>query len=113
MEIGHRPWGYYEVIKEADNFKLKRINVNPNMRLSLQSHNLRTEHWICLSGQGLAQINDQFVTLKPNVTIFVDLKDKHRLINDGTQPLVIIEIQTGTYFGEDDIVRYEDDFGRV
>jgi mannose-1-phosphate guanylyltransferase/mannose-1-phosphate guanylyltransferase/mannose-6-phosphate isomerase len=113
MEIGHRPWGYYEVIKDAENFKSKRITVMPNKKLSLQSHNFRSEHWICLSGIGQAQVNDQFITLKPNVHVFIDVKDKHRLINNGDQQLVIIEIQTGTYFGEDDIIRYEDDFGRV
>ena len=114
MEIGHRPWGYYEVIKDDEHFKTKRIVVNPNKKLSLQSHKLRSEHWICLSGSGFAQINDQMIELRPNVHVFIDCHNKHRLINNhDQQQLVIIEIQTGTYFGEDDILRYEDDYGRV
>lgn len=112
MEIGHRPWGYYEIIKDFDNCKMKRITVYPHRRLSLQSHNMRSEHWICLSGSGQAQINSQLIELKHNTHVFIDVKDQHRLINNGEDNLVMIEIQTGTYFGEDDIIRYEDDYGR-
>jgi mannose-1-phosphate guanylyltransferase/mannose-1-phosphate guanylyltransferase/mannose-6-phosphate isomerase len=113
MEIGHRPWGFYEVIQNFDNCKIKRITVFPHKKLSLQSHQHRAEHWTCLTGTGLAQINDNFVKLDPNVHVFINLRDKHRLINNADANLVIIEIQTGTYFGEDDITRYEDDYGRV
>lgn len=81
--------------------------------MSLQSHNYRVEHWICLSGSGVAQINDKLIDLEPNKTVFINFKDKHRLINNSDDIFVIIEIQTGTYFGEDDIIQYEDDYDRV
>lgn len=113
MEIGHRPWGFYEIVKNFDTCKIKRITVYPHSKLSLQSHNNRAEHWTCLSGSGQAQINGDFIKLERNVHVFINIQDKHRLINTSDENLVIIEIQTGEYFGEDDITRYEDDYGRV
>jgi mannose-6-phosphate isomerase-like protein (cupin superfamily) len=110
--IDYRPWGYYEVLQDTPTFKLKKITVNPNKKLSLQSHNFRSEHWICLSGTGKAQINDELIQLIPDKSVFIKVTDKHRLINDSNDDLVIVELQTGTYFGEDDIIRYEDDYGR-
>jgi mannose-6-phosphate isomerase-like protein (cupin superfamily) len=107
-----RPWGFYEVLKDADVFKTKRIVVSPHQRLSLQSHNQRAEHWVCLSGSGHAQVDDDMVPLSPNRYVFIPQGAKHRLVNSSDEDLVIIEIQTGAYFGEDDIVRYSDDYGR-
>lgn len=107
-----RPWGCFEVITSEPQYKLKKITVKGHQKLSLQSHQFRSEHWVCLSGRGSAQINERLVPLEANSYIFIAFGDKHRLINQGDQPLVIIEAQTGTYFGEDDIVRYEDDYGR-
>jgi mannose-1-phosphate guanylyltransferase/mannose-6-phosphate isomerase len=108
-----RPWGFYEVIQDTPTFKLKKITVYPGKKLSLQSHNKRFEHWTCLEGNGMAQINDDFINLSLNKSVFIKIGDKHRLINNGTENLVIIELQTGNYFGEDDIIRYEDDYGRI
>lgn len=110
--IDYRPWGYYEVLQDTPTFKLKKITVNPNKKLSLQSHNHRSEHWICLSGKGKAQINDDLIELISDKSVFIKVTDKHRLINDSDEDLVIIELQTGSYFGEDDIIRFEDDYGR-
>lgn len=111
--VDYRPWGFYEVLKDEPNFKLKKITVYPGKRLSLQSHKYRSEHWICISGEGKAEINDISHPLVPNTQVFIAYEDKHRLVNDSQSELAIIEIQTGSYFGEDDIVRYEDDYNRV
>jgi len=111
--IDYRPWGFYEVILDGANCKIKKITVYPKKRLSLQSHLHRAEHWICLAGLGRAQVNDELIDLLPDRHVFVKRQDRHRMINDGDQDLVIIEIQTGDYFGEDDIIRYEDDYGRT
>lgn len=108
----YRPWGFYEVIQDTPTFKLKKITVYPGKKLSLQSHNKRSEHWTCLEGIGMAQINDELIKLKLDKSVFIKIGDKHRLINNGSENLVIIELQTGNYFGEDDIIRYEDDYGR-
>jgi mannose-1-phosphate guanylyltransferase/mannose-1-phosphate guanylyltransferase/mannose-6-phosphate isomerase len=108
-----RPWGHYEILKDETNFKSKRIVVNPHQKLSLQSHQFRSEHWICLVGNGMAQVSDEFIDLKPDKYVFILAGEKHRLINETDFPLVIIEIQTGSYFGEDDIIRYQDDYGRT
>lgn len=113
MAVTQRPWGTYEVINDHYSFKSKRIIVKPFCRLSLQSHQHRSEHWICVSGSGFAQINQELVHLTPSKHVYIKSDDKHRLINNCDQPLVIVEIQTGTYFGEDDITRYEDDYGRI
>lgn len=109
-----RPWGTFEVIQDTPCYKLKKIVVQSGKRLSLQSHQHRSEHWICLSGHGYAQINDQMISLYPGVHVFIEKGSKHRMINDSDsdQQLEIIELQTGSYFGEDDIIRYEDDYGR-
>ena len=109
----NRPWGFFEILNESANYKLNKIVVNPNKKLSLQSHQKRAEHWICLSGKGKAQINNNFIDLKPDINVFININDKHRLINDSNEDLIIIELQTGSYFGEDDIIRYEDDYGRI
>lgn len=112
----YRPWGHYEVLAGGDTmgFKVKKITVYPNKRLSLQSHSKRKEYWFCIEGEGQAQINDDIIELgsKPNTMVFIDIEQKHRMINNSQSNLVIIEIQLGIYLGEDDIVRYEDDFNR-
>lgn len=112
----YRPWGYYEVLAGGDTmgFKVKKIIVYPNKRLSLQSHNKRKEYWFCIEGMGQAQIDTNIIKLEShaNTMVFIDIKQKHRLINNTTLNLVIIEIQLGCYLGEDDIIRYEDDYNR-
>jgi mannose-6-phosphate isomerase-like protein (cupin superfamily) len=106
-----RPWGWYEVLHDGE-YKVKRIHVLPHKRLSLQSHEHRSERWIMVKGSGQAVVGDETVDLKTGDTVFVAVGQKHRLINNTDEPLEIVEIQTGDYFGEDDIVRYQDDFGR-
>lgn len=113
--IETRPWGAFEVLLDAADCKVKRITVRPGKRLSLQSHERRAEHWVCLSaGAGaVARVDNTIIPLRENTTIFIPHRTLHRLDNsEGRGNLVIIEVQTGDYFGEDDIVRYEDDFGR-
>lgn len=108
-----RPWGFYENLVDAENHKVKRITVYPGKRLSLQSHERRAEHWFMVDGDALFTRNDKEIRLLPGQAVDIALRDRHRIENTGTRNLVFIEIQTGDYFGEDDIVRYEDDFGRV
>ena len=107
-----RPWGHYEVLSEADDFKTKTITVKPGMRLSYQKHEHRAEHWFVVKGIGSVVVDgvDKAVTTGDSVDIPVGTP--HRMCNIGEQELVFVEVQTGTYFGEDDIVRLEDDFGR-
>jgi mannose-6-phosphate isomerase-like protein (cupin superfamily) len=108
-----RPWGTFEIINESDSYKVKKITVHPGKRLSLQSHEKRSEYWIIISGNGvLTQDNIQKVVSK-NSQVFIPVKQKHRIHNTGTEPLIFIEVQTGTYFGEDDIIRYDDDYNRT
>lgn len=111
-----RPWGSFEVLLDSDRCKVKRITVQPGKRLSLQSHEHRAEHWICIDGGdgAVAQIGNRSVPLQKDVTVHIGRSVPHRLDNSaGNSSAVIIEVQTGLYFGEDDIVRYEDDFGRA
>ncbi len=111
--IDRRPWGFYEIISDKDNHKVKRITVNPGKRLSLQSHKRRFEHWIIVSGRGLITLNDNNFELIEGGSIDIIKGAAHRITNPGDSPLIFIEIQMGDYFGEDDIVRLEDDFGRA
>lgn len=108
----HRPWGWYEVLHDGD-YKVKRIRVKPHKRLSLQSHLFRREFWYVIDGQGMAIRDDESLRLTIGTTLVIEPEQKHRLINDSDKELEIVEIQTGTYFGEEDIVRYEDDFHRI
>lgn len=114
MSSETRPWGSFHVLFDGD-CKIKRLVVTPNKRLSLQSHQHRREVWLVIHGQGLAQVGDDTREISEGSLIVIEKGQKHRLVHDGVSPkdLEIIEIQTGTYFGEDDIVRYEDDFQRV
>lgn len=108
----NRPWGWYDSIDEGERFKVKRIQVNPKASLSLQLHHHRAEHWIVVKGTAEITNGEQIITLTENQSTYIPLGQKHRLTNPGAIPLEIIEVQSGSYLGEDDIVRYEDAFGR-
>ena len=107
-----RPWGSYLLLAGGSSWQVKRINVNPGSSLSLQKHNFRTEHWIIVSGKALVEIDKEVKTLQKNESTYIPLGSKHRLSNPYKEPLIIIEVQSGTYLGEDDIVRFEDIYGR-
>jgi len=109
----HRPWGTYTVLEEGPGFKIKRIEVKPGASLSLQMHHHRSEHWVVVSGSAKVTNGDHEVTLKANESTYISAGHKHRLQNIGTDIVVMIEVQTGSYLGEDDIVRFEDIYGRV
>lgn len=109
----HRPWGFYENLIDASNHKVKRITVYPGKRLSLQSHEKRAEHWFIIEGEAVFTRNREEIRIKPGQAVDIARRDLHRIHNAGDTNLVFIEIQTGDYFGEDDIKRYEDDFGRA
>jgi mannose-1-phosphate guanylyltransferase/mannose-6-phosphate isomerase len=108
----NRPWGWYDSIDEGERFKVKRIQVNPKASLSLQMHHHRAEHWIVVKGTAEITNGEQIITLTENQSTYIPLGQKHRLTNPETIPLEIIEVQSGSYLGEDDIVRFEDTFGR-
>jgi mannose-6-phosphate isomerase len=113
FESEERPWGSWHVIDVNDGYKVKRIHVAPGRRLSYQSHEHRSEHWVVLTGSATATIDGVQVVAHAGESIDVPLGAQHRLANDGEDELVVIEVQRGVYTGEDDIVRYEDDYGRV
>ena len=109
-----RPWGGYEILSEdRHDHKVKRITVKPGKRLSLQYHGRRREHWIIISGSALVRVGEEEVELGSAQTIDIPHRTAHRIENIGNDDLVFVEVQQGDYFGEDDIVRIEDDFGRV
>jgi len=107
-----RPWGTYDTIDESNNFKVKRITVSPGHKLSKQSHESRSETWVIVSGQAIVTLDNHEFVLKKDESIFIPVGTIHRLENAELYPLELIEVQTGDYFGEDDITRYEDDYGR-
>lgn len=107
-----RPWGGFEVLSDTDHFKVKRITVDPGARLSYQSHKKRAEHWTVIEGEAEVILDDVSHFLKSNDSITIPMGAKHRVKNVGIRPLILVEIQTGSYFGEDDIVRYQDDYAR-
>jgi mannose-1-phosphate guanylyltransferase / mannose-6-phosphate isomerase len=109
----HRPWGWYDSIDEGGRFKVKRIQVKPKASLSLQKHHHRAEHWIVVTGTAEITNGDKVLTLTENQSTYIPLGEVHRLANPGTIPLEIIEVQSGGYLGEDDIVRFEDTYGRA
>lgn len=109
----NRPWGSYTVLEEAPGFKLKRIEVAPNGRLSLQSHKHRSEHWVVVRGKALVTRGPSSTVLSENESTFIPAGVKHRLENIGDEPLQIIEVQVGSYVGEDDIERFDDQYGRI
>ena len=107
-----RPWGSFFVIAEESLYKIKRIEVNPGERLSYQYHNKRSEVWTIIEGNGVITLNDKPQNYSKGDTILIPQGIKHRIENKGTEKTVFIEVQTGSYFGEDDIVRLEDDYNR-
>ncbi len=107
-----RPWGRYDILFEGPTFKVKNIIVSAGARLSLQRHQKRAEHWFFVSGDGIATVGQDQIKVTTNSTIDIPIGEIHRIQNIGTTDLIFVEIQTGTYFGEDDIERLEDDFGR-
>lgn len=109
---GFRPWGSYTVLEDLNGYKIKRIEVKPHKRLSLQSHKYRNEHWIVVKGHATITLNDDTFTLDENQSTYIKAGDKHRLANNTDDNLIIIEAQVGSYTGEDDIIRFEDDFSR-
>ena len=109
----HRPWGWFETLALADRFQVKRIVVNPGAALSLQSHFHRSEHWIVVSGTARVTVDDTVTLVTENQSIYVPLGAVHRMENPGKVPMVLIEVQTGAYLGEDDIIRYEDVYSRT
>ena len=108
----YRPWGYYESIDEGERFQVKRIMVNPGARLSLQFHHHRAEHWVVVSGTARVTSGERVFDLQENQSTYIPRGEKHRLENASTDPLYLVEVQSGKYLGEDDIVRIEDDFKR-
>jgi len=108
----HRPWGSFTILADEVDHKVKRIVVKPGRRLSLQRHKYRREHWLVISGRALVTRNDEQLELGPGQSVDIGQGDIHRVRNDGDCDMVFIEIQLGEYFGEDDIERLEDDYGR-
>ena len=113
MEFDERPWGNYLVLEDKPKHKVKRITVYPQKRLSLQRHKLRQEHWYIIHGKAEVTLEKQKIILTKNQAIDIARGAIHRIENIGEENLQFIEVQTGDYFGEDDIERLEDDFGRI
>jgi len=109
---GYRPWGSYTVLEDTPGYKIKRIDVKPGKRLSLQKHFHRNEHWIVVSGTATVTVGEETKLVRPNESIYIKMGELHRLANEGKIPVVLIEAQVGEYTGEDDIVRIDDDFKR-
>jgi mannose-1-phosphate guanylyltransferase/mannose-6-phosphate isomerase len=108
----HRPWGWYQTMDLGDRFRVKRIQVPPGKKLSLQKHHHRAEHWVVVRGTAEVTRDDEVLTVRENESVFLPQGCVHRLANPGRIPVEIIEVQTGSYLEEDDIVRLQDDFGR-
>lgn len=110
--VDHRPWGWFETLILSDRFQVKRIHVHPGAALSLQSHVHRSEHWIVVAGTAKVTVDDEVKLLSENQSVYIPLGAIHRMENPGKVPMVLIEVQTGSYLGEDDIIRYEDIYAR-
>ena len=108
----HRPWGYYEGVDAGPGFQVKRLMVKPGHRISLQRHRRRAEHWVVVSGVARVTRDDEVIELKPNQSTYIPAGMRHRLENAGAEPLLIVEVQSGDYLGEDDIERFEDSYNR-
>ena len=108
-----RPWGSFTILEEGKGYKIKRIEVKPGHRLSLQMHHHRSEHWIVVSGTAKVVCGEDELTLGSNQSTYVPQCTTHRLENPGVIPLILIEVQNGEYLGEDDIVRFQDDYSRA
>ena len=113
IEVDHRPWGSYYVLDEDEYFKVKRLEVLPKKRLSYQKHARRSEHWFVIRGIAKVTLNGVEKLVKAGESVDIPVGTAHRVENPEDELLVFIETQTGDYFGEDDIVRIEDDFGRI
>jgi len=113
MSMEERPWGRYEVLEESARYKVKRITVLPGKRLSYQRHKQRAEHWFIVSGSAEVTIEGNVTRVGPGASVDIAIAAAHRISNIGSAPVIFVEVQTGTYFGEDDIERLEDDFGRA
>lgn len=112
LDSEERPWGSWQVIDVNDGYKIKRIHVNPGCRLSYQTHDRRSEHWVVVEGTATCTIDGAILIAGPGESVDVAQGAKHRLANEGDVELVIVEVQRGAYTGEDDITRIEDDYGR-
>jgi mannose-6-phosphate isomerase-like protein (cupin superfamily) len=112
-EADYRPWGFYEVLSDMDDHKVKRITVYPGKRLSLQRHRRRSEHWHFIRGEGLVTLDSGEIPVRAGVSVDIAQGGLHRVENTAGENLCFIEVQKGDYFGEDDIERVEDDFGRA
>jgi len=112
LEIDHRPWGFYEVLSDRSDHKVKRITVYAGKRLSYQRHGKRSEHWHIVSGNAVVTLDGKDIPLASGESVDIGCAAAHRISNPGGANVVFIEVQRGEYFGEDDIERLEDDFGR-
>jgi len=112
LEKQVRPWGYYIVLASAASYQIKELVVNPNSKLSYQTHKFREEHWLVIEGKGEALIDGRVQKLQPGSSLTIGIGTPHRLINNTANILKLIEVQTGSYFGEDDILRLADDYNR-
>ena len=113
MSVDRRPWGFYEVLSDTPDHKVKRITVYTGKRLSLQRHQRRSEHWYIVHGDAMVTLDAEKTRLKHGDSIDIPQGAAHRIANVGDENVVFIEVQSGNYFGEDDIERLEDDYGRV
>ena len=109
----NRPWGSFTVLDEGEGFKVKRISVNPGHKLSLQYHHHRSEHWTVVQGEASVTVGEDIKKVKVNESVYIPLKEKHALANEGEELMELIEVQVGDYLREDDIVRLEDRYGRA
>ena len=112
-DYAERPWGSWQVLDEGDGYKVKRIRVLPHSRLSYQTHAHRSEHWVVVSGKATCILDGRTLYAGPGDCVDVSVGQAHRIVNDEDEDLVIVEIQRGAYTGEDDIVRLDDDYGRL
>jgi mannose-6-phosphate isomerase-like protein (cupin superfamily) len=113
MNFEERPWGNYTILYSDETCQVKKLVVNPGKRISLQSHEFRAEHWFIVSGHGTAELDGKEITVVPGDSIDVPIRSKHRITCTSQEDLIFVEAQTGQSFDEDDIVRFDDDFGRI
>ena len=109
----NRPWGSFTVLEEGEGFKETRLSVNPGHKVSLQYHHHRSEHWTVVQGEASVTVGEDIKKVKVNESVYIPLKEKHALANEGEELMQLIEVQVGDYLGEDDILRLEDRYGRV
>lgn len=112
MKHEDRPWGSFTVLHTDSKHQVKKLEVDPGMRLSLQSHKFRAEHWFIVSGSGLVQLENELIKVQQGNSVDIPIGAKHRIASTSDDPLVFVEVQTGVSFDENDITRHEDDFGR-